>query len=259
MNLTSVKYQDRCIYIGLNGPRDERENEEFLQIIRSVYVVYKIKAFDRQIRETVLIGKKDLSAVKKELLLRFELNRLQNPEECEIEIISLKFKIINGKDKDMKIGKTFSFIEIRSLTRIDFRSREPSKKSNNKIEKNVINKTRPIKAPKPKLKPKTKSKIRFKETKITPGGLTIIEETTPISSIVSLVESKIQIKVDAETKKLDMDLKKVCFETIDLLLSNLPLPELVEEYRASNAMVKSIHMYINTELLHNEHEGGESA
>jgi hypothetical protein len=39
----------------------------------------------------------------------------------------------------------------------------------------------------------------------------------------------------------------------------LPQPELVEEYRASNAMVKSIHRYINTELLQNESEGGESA
>ena len=74
------------------------------------------------------------------------------------------------------------------------------------------------------------------------------------------IESKVQSKVDAETRKLDMDIKKLCYKTIDLLLSNLPQPELVEEYRASNAMIKSIHRYIDIELLQNDSiEGGESA
>lgn len=59
MNLTSVKYQDSCIFIDLNGSQSERENEALLRKIRSVYVVYKVKAFARQVRETIIIGKKD--------------------------------------------------------------------------------------------------------------------------------------------------------------------------------------------------------
>ena len=110
MNLTSVKYQDSCIFIGLNGSQNERENEAFLKKIRSVYVVYKIKAFDRQVRETIIIGKKDLFAVKKEVLLRFELNLFLSPKECEIEIESLKFNFINDKVKKLKINKTYSII-----------------------------------------------------------------------------------------------------------------------------------------------------
>ena len=261
MNLTSVKYQNSCIFIGLNGSQNGRENEVLLHKIRSVYVVYKIKAYERQVRETIIIGKKDLFAVKKELLLRFELNQLLSPEECEIEIVSLKFNFINGKVKKININKTFSFLEIRSFEQIDITSRNSSKKTNDKKGKKSQNKMQSIKAPKP-TKPKlaTAPKKRFDETKITPGGLTIIEDTTPIDIIVAKIESKVQIKVDAETKKLDIDIKKLCYKTIDLLLSNLPQPELAEEYRASNAMVKSIHRYINVELLQNESEGegGES-
>jgi len=257
MNLTSVKYQDSCIFIGLNGSQNGRENEAFLRKIRSVYVFYKIKSYDRQVRETIIIGKKDLFAVKKEWLLRFELNQLHNPEECEIEIDSLKFNFINRKIKELKINKSFSFLEIRSFERIDITSRNSHKIANGKNGKKPQNKMQSIKTPKLALEPKKS----FEETKITPGGLTIIEDTTPIETIVAKIESKVQSKVDAETRKLDMDIKKLCYKTIDLLLSNLPQPELVEEYRASNAMVKSIHRYINIELLQNESEGerGESA
>ena len=120
MNLAQVKYQDSCIFIALNGSQNGRENEAFLKKIRSVYVVYKIKAFDRQIGETIIIGKKDLLEKEEETILRFELNQLLNPKECEIEIVSLKINFINGKVKELNIKKTFSFFEIRSFDRIDF-------------------------------------------------------------------------------------------------------------------------------------------
>ena len=256
MNLTSVKYQDSCIFIGLNGSQNERENEALLQKIRNVYVVYKIKAFDRQVRETIVIGNKDLHVKKKGMILKFELNELKSPEECEIELIWLKFNYINGNIEELKINKSFSLLEIRSFTRIEEAgNRNPSKKSKTKSVRKTQSQKQPIKT----LKLTDESKKKFVETKITPGGFTIIEEATPISTIVEQIETKIQTKLDAETKKLDMDLNKLCYETMDLLLSNLPQPVLVAEYRASNAMVKSIHRYINTELLQNEFEGGESA
>ena len=249
MNLTSVKYQDSCIFIGLNGSQNERENEALLQKIRSVYVVYKVKAFGRQVRETILIGKEDLFEKKNVIVLRFELKQLLAPEQCEIEIASLKFNYLNGKVEELKIKKSFPLSEIRCSSDIDLTKKShPQKPKTNSNEQ-----------PKKTIKHEITSEKRFEETKITPGGLTIIEDRTPVSSIVAKIESKVQSRVDAQTKKLDADIKKLCYEAIDLLLSNLPQPELVEEYRASNAMVKSIHRYINTELLQNEFEGGESA
>jgi len=219
MNLTNVKYQDSCIFIGLNGSQNERENEAFLQKIRSVYVVYKIKLFDRQVQETVLIGKKDLFAVKKETLIKFELNQLQNPEECEFEIVSLKINFINVKVKELIVKKTFSFPEIRSFTPINFKNSEPPNICTTQREEKLQNIIQSTNAPKPK--PVIEPGKWFEETKISPGGLIIIEEVTPISTIVEKVESKIERKLDAQTKKLDMDIKKMCYEIIDLLLSNL--------------------------------------
>jgi hypothetical protein len=120
MNLTSVKYQDSCIYIGLNGSQNERENEALLRKIRSVYVVYKIKAFDRQVRETVLIGKKDLIAKEKELILKFELSQLHRPEQSQIEIGKLKINFREDKSEVLSINKTYSFSEIRARAIIAF-------------------------------------------------------------------------------------------------------------------------------------------
>ena len=66
---------------------------------------------------------------------------------------------------------------------------------------------------------------RFRGDSIASDSLAVIEEATPISAFVSEVESEIESKLDLETKKLDMDIKQLCYGTIDLLLSNLPLPE----------------------------------
>jgi len=279
MNLTSVRYQDNCIYIGLNGPQDKRENGALQKNIRSVYVFYKVKAFDRQVRETVLLsGNKDLLVKGQEIFLKFELNELWHPEECEFELMSLKFTYVSGKIQEVKIGRSFRFLEICYSTRVDYSmGKEPTFKKKREIikidsrveinEKKDRSKKQPLKleskiqskkAIVPVFIPKIIKKEKFEGKKITPGGFTIIEEITQIYNIVKKVESKIQNKVDAHTKKLDMDIKNLCYETIDLLLANLPQPELIEEYRASNAMVRSIHRYINTELLQNECDGGES-
>jgi len=272
MNLTDVRYQDNCIYIGLNGSQDKRENGVFLKDIRNVYVFYKVKAFDRQVRETVLIGNKDLLIKGQDVFLKFELNELWHPEECEFELMSLKFTHVGGKIQEVKIGRSFRFLEISYSTRVDYstRKKEPTfKKINEKKDRRkkqplkLESKIQPKKAIVPvimpkKIKKEKKEKFEEEETRISPGGFTIIEEITQIYNIVKKVESKIQNKVDARTKKLDRDIKNLCYETIDLLLSNLPQPELIEEYRASNAMVRSIHRYINTELLQDGCDGGES-
>lgn len=301
MNLTSVKYQDSCIYIGLNGSQNERESKAFLQKIRSVYVVYKIKAFGRQVRETIVVGKKDLFAKEKEIILKFELNQLLRPEQSQIEIRALKINFREDKSKVISINETYNFNEIRAIVPTGFGKKELRKNRSNAskiktiyvLEERYFNRdkdlghsnsstssklsrssksSRPTKSSRSKpdtdklkeslinqkkeLNPQI---IRSKEGSISTDKSIVIEETTPISTVVSKVESKIESKLDLETMKLDMDIKHLCYSTIDLLLSNLPLPEFNEEHRASNAMVKSIHKYINTELLRNEQEGGESA
>jgi len=196
--------------------------------------------------------------------------------------MSLKFTHVGGKIQEVKIGRSFRFLEISYSTRVDYSiGKEPTFKKKEEIikidsrveinEKKDRNKKQPLKLeskiqPKKAIVPiiipkkiKKEKKDKFEETWISPGGFTIIEEITPVLKITEIIESKIQSKLDASTKKLDMDIKKLCLESIDLLLSNLPLPELAEEYRASSVMVNSIHKYINTQLLENDLDGGESA
>lgn len=299
MNLTSVKYKDSCIYISLKCSQNEldgRDVESFLRKFRNIYVVYKIKAFDRQVRNAILIKRKDLFVAGNDITLNFKLSHLHHPEESQIEIGTLKFNFHEDKSEVLSINKTYYFREIRSIAPIAFGKKELRKNKNNTLE----NKTFYVleeryfnryKDPKPSnsstsskfsrnsksLRPTKSSRQdklkesltsqkkelnpqsnKFKEDSIAADSSTVIEETTPISTVVSEVESEIESKLDLETMKLDKDIRQLCYVTIDLLLSNLPLPEFSNEHSASNAMVRSIHRYINTELLQNEHEGGES-
>jgi len=299
MNLTSVKYKDSCIYISLKCSQNEldgRDVESFLRKFRNIYIVYKIKAFDRQVRNTILIKRKDLFVAGNDITLNFKLSHLHHPEESQIEIGTLKFNFHEDKSEVLSINKTYYFREIRSIAPIAFGKKELRKNKNNTLENKTFyvleeryfnrykdpkpsnsstsskfsrnsKSLRPTKSSMPdKLKESLTSQKKelnpqsnkFKEDSIAADSSTVIEETTSISSVVSEVESDIESKLDLETMKLDMDIRQLCYGTIDLLLSNLPLPEFSNEHSASNAMVRSIHRYINTELLQNEHEGGES-
>jgi len=259
-------------------------------------MVYKIKAFDRQVRNTILIKRKDLFVAGNDITLNFKLSHLHHPEESQIEIGTLKFNFHEDKSEVLSINKTYYFREIRSIAPIAFGKKELRKNKNNTLENKTFyvleeryfnrykdpkpsnsstsskfsrnsKSLRPTKSSMPdKLKESLTSQKKelnpqsnkFKEDSIAADSSTVIEETTSISSVVSEVESDIESELDLETMKLDMDIRQLCYGTIDLLLSNLPLPEFSNEHSASNAMVRSIHRYINTELLQNEHEGGES-
>ena len=85
MNLTSVKYQDSCIYIGLEGSQEQGSDGKFLKEIKNVYAVYKIKAYDSYVRDTILIRKEDVIAIRGEIVVKFELDQLHKPDECQIE------------------------------------------------------------------------------------------------------------------------------------------------------------------------------
>jgi len=55
MDLTSVKYQDSCIYIGLDDSQGREVGQESLEGIKNVYAVYKIIAYGNFVRDTILI------------------------------------------------------------------------------------------------------------------------------------------------------------------------------------------------------------
>ena len=55
-------------------------------------------------------------------------------------------------------------------------------------------------------------------------------------------------------KRLDMDVKRLCYELIDLLLTNLPKPDIDMEFMQSRALMDGIHKYIQHDLLQNAEE-----
>ena len=272
MNLTSVKYQDSCIYIGLEGSQERGGNKKSLETIKSVYAVYKIKAHGNYVRDTILIRNKDITVIRGEIVVKFELNQLHRPEECEIEIVSLKIIYLGGKREEFEVNESYSFLEIRSLPPIVANKSNSLKKNNRNLRKKIApnrisKKVLSIKEEITIFPPETKIRMEpevveiplKKEEKIVQDEITVIEPSTPPSIVVSEVEAKIERKLDAQTKKLEMDIKQLCYETIDALLTVLPQPEFAEDYRASDAMVKSIHKYITVDLLQKELEEGELA
>lgn len=289
MNLTSVKYQDSCIYIGLDGSQEQGFDGKSLEGIKNVYAVYKIKACNNYVQDTILIRKKDIVLVQAEMIVKFELHQLHRPDECEIEIVSLKFIYNNGIREELKVNESYSFLEIREYPPVVSSKKNSFKKYYSRA--NQANKTN-----KPPLKslsvtqevivlpfeevikeevkeekseePIVDELLVKKEDNIASekdnthndqDGVITIEKDVPLSTVVSEVETKVERKLDAQTNKLEMDIQKLCFETIDTLLTVLPQPVLGEEYRASSAMVRSIHRYINADLLQQEHEEGERA
>ena len=273
MDLTSVKYQESSIYISLDGSYEHGKHEESLKELKSVYAVYKIKAFGNFVRDTILIRKKDISIESKQIVVKFELNQLHRPDECEIEIVSLKLIYLSGKREELKVEKSYSLLEIRAYRPIfSARKKNTSHVATKDIrtKKSVLSMTQEVIVP-PQKAPETKILIeepipipkKDQHNQAQNNGHAekniVIDNIIPLSTVVSEVESNIERKLDAQTKKLEMDIKQLCYETIDLLLTSLPQPELAEDYRASNAMVQSIHKYINADLLQKDLEEGESA
>ena len=270
MDLTSVKYQDSCIYISLDGSQERGQDEKSLERIKNVYAVYKIKAHGNYVRDTILIRKKDIMVIRGEIVVKFELNQLHRPEECEIEIVSLKFIYLGGKREELEVNESYPFLEIRSCPPIVANKNNSLKKnkrvpsgineSNKSIKKNLSVTQEVIVLPleaKIKEEPKIVELPLKKENRINQGAITVIKTHLPPSTAVLEVDSKIQRKLDAQTKKLEMDMKQLCYETIDALLTALPHSEFAEDYSSSKAMVESIHRYITVDLLQKEQEEGE--
>lgn len=263
MNLTSVKYQDSCIYIGLKGFQEGKRDEKYFENLKSVYAVYKIKAYDNYVRDSILVKKRDITFLRGEMTVKFELNQLHKPEECQIEIVSLKFVFKSGKREELKINESYEFLEIKKSPPIASSKKRTQRKGKNPPKKNDLSVKQEVVriAPKPdeEVGKSGENLSSGKREQVKPLKPTIIVKEKNPSSIVSEIETKIESKLDAQTKKLELDIKQLCYETIDLILTSLPQPELAEDYRASNAMVKSIHRYINNDLLQKDQEEVGSA
>jgi len=269
MDLTSVKYQDSCIYIGLDDSQGREVGQESLEGIKNVYAVYNIIAYGNFVRDTILIRKQDILTVRGEIIVKFELNQLHRPDECELEIISLKFVYYGGKREELIVKKIYSLLEIRTYSPVTANKNSLLKRSkigpkkNNRPNKKDLSITEevtvfPLKIERTKGSTVNKTPLK-KGEQINQEEITVLEKNTPLSTVVSEVESKIERKLDAQTKKLEMDIKQLCYETIDLLLTSLPQPEFAEDYHASETMLQSIHKYINADLLQKEQEEGERA
>ncbi len=232
MDFVNIRYLENDIYISL---KISQEENIVLSDLKNIYVSYKIKAFHKAIEETVMIKRENLTLFDRLLILIFSLSKIHSIEETQIEIEQIKIIFQNGDNSIIQVNESFSLLEIQTHDVEHDRNREFKKfffkNSNDKIKN---------------------------DDQINQDGLTVIEKITPLSTVVSEVESKIERKLNAQTKKLEMDIKQLCYETIDVLLTSLPQPEIGEEYRASNAMVQSIHKYINIDLLQKEQEEGES-
>ena len=266
MNLTCVKYQDSCIYIGLDGSNERGCSLIPLDEVKSVYAIYKIKAHGNYVRDTILIKRRDVVIKEGEIVVKFELTQLHRPDECEIEIISLKFTYFSGKPKIIAIEKSYPLLEIRApppkipnTTTIATRRRlEPKKFPIKKLS--IVEEIIVIPKEKHNVEEIKNEKIQEEnKEEISPKEITVIDNNTSISSVISTIDRNIESKLEAKTNKLESDIAKLCYETIDLLLSSLPHPEFAEEYRSSEPLVQSIHKYINADLLQKELEEGESA
>lgn len=261
MNLTRVKYQDSCIYIGLDGSNERKYSTISLDEVKNVYAIYKIKTNNNYVKDTILIRRQDVVVIEREIVVKFELTQLHRPDECEIEIISLKFTYFNKKPKVIAIGRSYPLLEIRTL---------PPKTINNIIaptKRPPELKKRPIKnlsmveeiivIPEEKIDFEEITHMELREEK--KEEITIITDDTTISKVVSGIEHKIESKLEAQSNKLESDIAKLCYETMDLLLASLPQPEFAADYRSSEPLMQSIHKYINADLLQNDLEEGESA
>ena len=131
MDLTSVKYQDSCIFIEIDSSQGERDGKSLLERARNVYAIYKIIAFGNFVKDTIIIKKRDLSESEGLLTLKFELNQLHHPEQSKIEITRLKFNFTNNESEELQVNRVYSFLDIREPMGDASKDKRKNKKRSN--------------------------------------------------------------------------------------------------------------------------------
>lgn len=252
IKLVSLRFKDSYIYINLDI---SQEVDKFLAKLRSIYIHYKIKAFDTEVKETALVKKKEIIPIHNNLMLRIELHQLHHLEQCQIEIEFLKFNYLSGKKNVVQLNETFSFLEIKSG--VDF---PHVNQAQTKTKENLDPHSSSSSAPS-SIKTSVREEIienhrKFKQVPLTKGGLMIIEEDTTPAQILDHLEQKIEAQLDPEVKKINMELNQVCYGTLNLILSNLPRPFEMEGFHFGQNLIDSVRRYMDEDL--NPSVGGEA-
>ena len=244
IKLVSLRFKDSYIYINLGIPQ---EVDKFLAKLRSIYIHYKIKAFDKEVKETALVKKKEIIPIHNNLMLRLELHQLHHLEQCQIEIEFLQFNYPSGEKNVVRLHESFSFLEIKSGVEFPQIAQVPSKPTE-KLNSQDSSSSDP-----PSINTTVREEIienhrKFKQVPLTEGGLMIIEEDTTPAQILDHLEQKIEAQLDPAVKKINMDLNQICYGTLNLILSNLPRPFEMEGFQFGQNLIDSVRRYMDDDL-----------
>jgi len=222
-NLVSVKYKDSIIFVSLK--RTQRFYTLFKNLV-NLYIVYKIKARGKEFKEIYSIRKDEIILNKNHVILKIELSEIQSIEQTSLEIETLQFNLLNKSKLTIPIFQSFTFLELQQdILYLQNLSITPT----TTIDSPVMDK-----------------KLFLKEKK----------DETPI---MEQIENAIDSNQDFELKnQLEMDIKHLCFKSINLALANLPKPKVEDDYSYSKVVIDSIQKFIDIDLLKKEQEEGKN-
>lgn len=234
MKVISIKYQDSCIYIDV---KISQELRELIPNVRSIYVEYRIKVFEQVVKETYLVRSHDLIRLRNRLILILKVDPIQFPEDSQffMDLITLSF--FDHKKKAIPISNSYYFAEIGIFDQVYLtkeRMPKPDIQENEEIQKPITI---------------TQLKAQIKEIPLSKNGLKIFEVNSSPSKMLKAIEHTIESRLDHEVKQLQMDLRSLCNSTLNLLISNIPLPQNDEDLRFNGALFNSVRKYIQEELI----------
>lgn len=230
MDFVSIRYLENDIYISL---QDSQEENIVLLDLKNVYVSYKIKAFHKAIKETVMIKRENLTLFDRLLILIFSLSKIHSVEETKIEIEQIKIMFQNGDSSTIQVNESFSLLEIRTHDVERDRNREFKnnffENSNDKI-KNDKHRT-------------------LKHIQGTPKELFTIESSASPGAILERFEEITKKQTKSELEKIDLDMETIFYNILIFILSILPKPNFFDEYQSGRVIIQSLQKYIKNALI----------
>jgi len=235
MDFVSIRYLENDIYISL---KDSQEENIVLSDLKNIYVSYKIKAFHKAIKETVMIKRENLTLFDRLLILIFSLSNIHSVEETQIEIEQIKIIFQSSDNRIIQVNESFSLLEIQAHDVKHDRNREFKnnffKNSNDKIKNDKYSSLKPIQG--------------------TPKELFTNEISTSPGAIFERIEEITKKQTKSELEKIDLDMETMFYNILILILSILPKPNFFDEYQSGRAVIQSLQKYIKNALIE---RGGE--
>lgn len=232
MKVISIKYHDSCIYIDL---KISQELRELIPNVRSIYVAYRIKVFEQVVKETYLVRRHDLIRLHNRIIIILKVDPIQFPADSQFFMDFITLSFYNRKKKTIAILKNYSFAEIETFDKIYSTNEQVSRPN---IQEN-----------KPKTGSITPPKIQVKEIPLSKNGFKIFDIVSSPQKTLKTIEHAIESQLDHEVEQLNMDLRSLCSSTLNLLISNLPLPQNEEELQFNGVLLNSVRKYIQEELI----------